>query len=491
MSERSLRLVPPIEPLPAAAAPLAVDMDGTLLCTDVLMEGIAAGFAAKPLSTLCALPLALLGRARLKRRIAELTPDLDVETLPVNDALLARLEGERANGRSLHLVTAADRLVAERVAARFGLFDSIEASDGRLNLKGSRKLAALKARFPDGFAYAGDSRADLQVWREAQGAVFAGWKRDVAARLQASGVPVEAAFETEGPGWRAWRKALRLHQWSKNLLLFAPLMLAHLYFEPRAWIIAGLAFLLMGLTASGTYLVNDLTDLAADRRQDTKRKRPFAAGVLPVAHGLAAAPALILAGLAGGFALSQAFGVMLCCYVGLTLAYSFALKRAALIDVFALGGLYTLRLVMGAFALGVPITEWLLTFAYFFFFSLSLAKRQGELVRALAQGRPRPPGRGYAATDAPLTLTFGVASAAASILILVLYLVQTAFPSGAYPQPEWMWAAPLFVSLWVMRIWLLAHRGELHDDPVSFAVRDPTSLGLGALLAMAFVFATL
>ena len=284
---------------------------------------------------------------------------------------------------------------------------------------------------------------------------------------------------------RPWIRALRLHQWSKNVLLFAPLFLSGVFLQWEGVVRAAIGFLIFGFVASATYVINDLSDLSADRRHAVKRHRPFASGALPVVQGLIAAPLMLVVGVAAAQALSPAFALWLCIYLVTTLAYSFRLKRVPFLDVFVVGWLFTIRLLMGiALAESAP-SAWLLAFSMMFFFAMALAKRHVEVSQA-APGQTIP-GRGYRAEDAPLTLALGVTSTLGSVLILLNYLIGEAFPSGLYRMPSLLWAAPVLLSLWVMRIWLLAHRGELDDDPVAFAMRDRISLGMGALLGVFFL----
>jgi len=475
----------------AGAPPLAVDLDGTLLRTDTLYETIAVNLFRRPASTARAVISVIRGRAHMKAQLANLGLP-EIETLPLDEKFLSFLHEQKSTGRALHLATAAHGDIAHAVAARVGIFDSVEASCADVNMKATRKLEALRARFPQGFAYAGDSYADLPVWRGAEAAVLVGAEPGLARRVREDGANVEAEFPRERAPLKTWRRALRLHQWSKNLLLFAPLFLAHLYTDIAAVLSVLAAFVIMGIVASGTYLLNDLSDLGADRRHRTKKTRPFAAADLAVRDGLVLAPVFILGGLVAGFALSFNFGLLLVAYLAMTLAYSFGLKRAAMLDVFILGALYTLRVLMGVAVLGVDLSPWLFGFAFFFFFSLSLAKRHVELMNA--QGRPATatlPGRGYRPDDWPLTLGMGVASAVASILIIALYLTEEAFPSDVYGAPDFLWAAPALILLWVLRIWLLAHRGALDDDPVEFAVKDRMSIALAGAMLVFFAAAVL
>lgn len=472
------------------SAPLVVDLDGTLLRTDTLFEAFASALLRRPLAALASLPLAVTNRAQLKRRILELA-ELDVETLPLRDDLIEYLRAERSRGRSLHLVTAADQSIADRVAKRVGVFDDALGSDGEHNLKGGAKRDALVERFPDGYAYAGDSAADLPVWRSSQSIVLAGASGGVARRARGLGVEIEAEFPDTSRRFRAWRKAFRLHQWSKNILIFAPMFLAHRYDDAQAWVAVIAGFFIASITASATYLINDLVDLSADRRHRSKKSRPLASGDLPIMQALIVGPVVVAAGVVSAFVLEPAFGGVLLAYVATTFAYSLYLKRLAMIDVYALAFLFTSRLAMGATLAHAPLTIWLVTFSMFFFFSLSLAKRHVEIVSASADlpADAKIKGRGYLRRDEPITLAFGVGAALASIVILVLYLAEEAFPSGTYSSPEWLWLVPALIAGWTNRVWLLAHRGELHDDPIVFAIKDRVSVALGATIVGVFAAA--
>jgi 4-hydroxybenzoate polyprenyltransferase len=475
---------------PGAQQPaLVVDLDHTLVRTDTLLEQLVALMFRRPWSLFLLLPALMAGRARFKAKLAALQP-LDPATLPYREPLLDYLRQQRAAGRPVHLVTAAHRTTAEAVAAHCGLFDTAEGSDGGLNLKGGRKAERLAERFPEGFAYAGDSRADLRVWARAKGIVLAGAAAGVRRRAQSLGAPLEAEFQRGKAGFHAWRKALRLHQWSKNLLVFVPLLLSKAYVDPEAVARAAGAFLALGCIASATYMINDLADLPSDRRHATKRRRPLAAGDLRIEAAGTAILLLLLAGALMGAAVGPALLLGLAGYALLTLAYTFRLKRLMLIDVMTLAGLYTLRLLIGAAVLATAPSIWLLTFSLFFFFSISLAKRYAE-IRNTDGERRMLGGRGYRTDDGPAVLALGVASSIAAVQVVVLYLVEEAFPSNIYANPHWLWAAPLLLTVWAARVWLIAGRGELDEDPVAFAIQDRVSWALAAPLAFAFALATL
>lgn len=466
--------------------PLVLDLDGSLIRADILHETALAYIRENVLAIFHLIAWAMKGRAFLKRRLAERVR-VDVDLLPVNEELAAYAARESERGRKVVLATATDTFLANRIAHRFPFIDEVVASDGVINLKGGRKADALAGRFPDGFAYAGDCRADLAVWRRAEGIVLVetGRRTESAARRIAA---PERVFPRTGRGESIIRAA-RPHQWAKNALVFVPLVLAGRAGDPEAWMSAGLAFLSLGLLASTTYLLNDLWDLPEDRRHWSKRDRPLASGRMKLAEAAFLAPL----GLAASFALAAFVGpavvAMLALYLALTLAYSMSLKRQPIVDALTLATLFTIRLGLGIVATGVAASPWLMVFSMFLFASLSFAKRHTEIERMAARGETRVAGRGYRAGDGPLVLAMGVAAGLGAVLIMVLYLLNDAFSASFYGNPLWLWAFPPILFLWVSRVWLLCHRGELNDDPVAFAVRDRASLALGATIMLAFIAA--
>jgi 4-hydroxybenzoate polyprenyltransferase len=287
----------------------------------------------------------------------------------------------------------------------------------------------------------------------------------------------------------AWLRALRLHQWSKNLFVFVPVLLGHAYDDPAKIATSAAAFLILGVLVSAGYLLNDVSDLEADRAHKSKRHRPFASGELSPRAGLAVAAGLTLAAFAGAIALSRSFAAVLLIYLLLTVSYSLWLKTVALIDVAAIATMLTLRIAAGAAVIGTGQSPWLLSFSGAFFLSLALAKRHGELMQAARTGPGPIAGRGFRSEDWPLTLAFGVGAGLASIVIMLLYLANDAAPSGFYPHQGWLYAVPCVVLVWLMRVWVLSHRTELHDDPVIFALKDPASLAFAAVVAGAFMLA--
>lgn len=476
----------------ALPLPLVLDLDGTLLRTDLLLESCLRLVRRQPLALFLILVWALRGRAMLKHRLAE-RAEVAVDLLPISQALHDYAHAAAASGRAVIVATAANRRLAEQVCERFGFVSMLLSSDESVNLKGRTKAAALQARWPGGFAYAGDSAADFHVWRCASAGIFAGRDARLAARLQRT-TQTEAIFLAPRASLAVWMRGLRLHQWVKNLLIFPPLLLAGHLTDLPAIAACMLAFVAMGLVASGSYLINDLMDLDEDRRHRTKRHRPLAAGLIRIGEGATAAVLLVTAGLvlaavAGGIVAV----LLLAAYCAVTLAYSFRLKRVPVLDVTVLAGLFTIRLVIGAAVAQVALSSWLAVFSMFLFLSLALAKRFTELswVTAVNDQDGAMPGRGYVAADRAFVQALGVAAAAISVMILVFYLMEEAFPRQLYGLPQLLWSAPILIGLWLGRIWLLCGRGTLADDPVLFAVRDRTSIAIGGALVLSFGLAGL
>lgn len=467
----------------ASKIPLCVDLDGTLIRTDLLYESTLRLVKTNPL-LLLQLPFWLVaGKTVLKRRLTERV-GLDVTQLPYNEPFVEWLRENAAHGRRLVLCTASDERYAQAVAEHLGIFSDVIGSDSSRNNSAHHKAQALVARFGrSGFDYAGNSKADLPVWRDARRAILVNTPSPVAAEVRAQG-NVDSEFSATGTGPSVWCKALRLRQWLKNLLLFLPLLASHRIAEPELLAQAALAFLAFGLCASSVYLANDLLDLENDRQHPRKRLRPFAAGTLSLAWGAALAPILSLVAFVFAWQVNAKFAMWLGGYFALTTAYTFLLKRIMLLDSLALAGLYTLRIVAGGMAVGVPVSFWLLTFSLFLFLSLAFVKRFTELRVVAGQGGTIAPGRGYQTEDAPLVEMFGIASGFTAALVMAFYINSDAV-KRLYADPEWLWLTVPIIVFWVGWIWLRAHRNEMDDDPVMFATRDRLSLAAGALFAVA------
>ena len=473
---------------PDGPLPLAVDLDGTLLATDTLHEGVVAALLQAPRAFPSLIRTLPQGRAAFKRSVSRQVP-ADAAGLPLNQPFVTWLQQQRDSGRELHLVTAADQAIADAVAAHLGLFKSATGSDGSRNLRSEEKATFLRRAFPEGFAYAGDSRHDLPVFAAAREIVLVNASPTTAAAARTINSSIIAEFPPQGSRLRSWVGALRLHQWSKNVLVLVPLALGHKLDDPTAIAHCLLGMLLLGLAASGTYLLNDLSDLSSDRMHRTKRFRAIASGRIAPLHALAVAIGLMVLALVVPLLFRPMLSVAILGYCGLSLLYSAILKRTALLDTLTIAALFTIRLSLGVELADVPYSPWLIAFAGFFFFSLALAKRHCELMEARAAGGAALARRGWEVDDWPLTLGFGAAAAIGALQIMILYVADDALPSRQYDHPAWLYVAPGAVAVWLMRIWLLAHRRGLRDDPVVFALRDPWSWGIGAVVAAAIVMA--
>lgn len=467
--------------------PLVVDLDGTLLRSNVLHETVFALLRRSPLQLFLLPWWWYRGKARLKHELARRVT-LDVTTLPYDEEFLAYLKQQKAEGRILILATATNVALARRIAEHLGVFDAVVASDEADNLKGEAKLAALRRRFGDeGFDYAGNEMADMCLWRVARRALLVGGGRSLAEAVDREAA-LEQHFERPAPGLRTYLSALRVHQWLKNLLVFIPLITAHRFLDVALLMDLVIAFFAFSLCASSVYVLNDLMDLEDDRSHPRKCRRPFASGELPIATGCVLI-AVLLAGAASlALLLPMAFVLTLGVYYATTLAYSLWLKRIEILDVMALALLYTIRIVGGGIAAGIPLTVWLLGFSLFVFLSLAVAKRCAELVVMRDLGRDGASGRCYRVSDLPLLFVLGVGAGYVASFILVIYLTSRSVQE-AYATPALLWVFCPMLLYWITRIWLKTFRGEMHDDPVVFAARDASSRVLAVIGGVAILFA--
>src|ERR1700761_3064069 len=465
---------------PAMERPLCVDLDGTLVKSDTLVDSLLLLVRTRPLDALKTPLWVLRGKANLKRKVtARVT--LNVEHLPYNRPLLEYLMAQRGDGRKLYLATGADSALAERIARHLNIFDGVLSSDGATNLTGSNKLAGFRSRFSGDFDYIGNARPDLPLLAAAAAPMLANPNLGLRLVMRTRGLKPQHTFTDRANGVRTLLKAIRVHQWAKNTLIFLPLLLAHRIQAPVV-LAAVLAFFCFSLCASATYIVNDLLDLDADRQHPRKRKRAFASGNLSAAAGVAIAAAFLAISFAGAMLLlPRGFLGWLVLYLITTLAYSLVLKRIVILDVVILSALYTLRMLAGAAATHTYISPWLAAFAIFIFLSLAMVKRFSELQNVRSAGAQLSNGRGYLLNDIEQVRSFGTSSAFASVVVLSVYIGQPDVLS-LYHHHQRMWLMPPLLILWLCRVWLLASRGELDEDPVVFALTDPMSLlmGLGA-----------
>lgn len=466
-----------------------VDLDGTLIHTDMLHESALKILHDRPLD-IFRIPYWLLqGKSVLKRQLAR-RADFDVSALPYNQELLDWLKELGAQGRKLILCTASDYSFASAISEHLGIFDEVMASDGTVNLAGKHKAESLEQRFGKfGFDYVGNSSADLVVWQRARRAVVVNASEGL-VKQAGNCCKVEKVFPSPAMGFTAWRRVLRVHQWMKNLLMFVPLFAAHQLTNLDTWLTLILAFFSFSLCASSVYIVNDLLDLESDRQHARKRRRPFASGVVPVWMGVVLAPLLLIASLTLAQYVGGTFIPWLVFYFLLTCVYSWGLKQIMLVDCLTLAMLYTLRIVAGAAAAGMALSFWLLAFSVFLFLSLAFVKRYAELQEQFLSDNKKVHGRGYYTSDAPVVQMLGITSGYVAVLVLALYLNSSAVLE-LYKTPELIWGAVPIMLFWVSWMWMLAHRGEMHDDPLVFAVKDKASMLSGVAFALVLTAGTI
>ncbi len=465
--------------------PLCVDLDGTLIHSDLLLETFLLLIKRNPLYFFLVPFWLLRGRAALKAEIAKRV-NLNPAALPYNDDFLTWLLQEKAAGRSLWLCTASNYRFAESIANHVDIFDGVLASSDDQNISGQNKARSLAEKFGEkAFDYCGNHRIDLAIWQVSRVGIIVsgGATLETQARSVAE---ITKTFPRNNKLLRATLNALRLHQWTKNLLIFVPLAAAHKLSDAPSLLSAIFAFFTFGLCASSVYLLNDMLDLEVDRQQPRKKRRPFAAGDLSLLVGFALVPILLIGAFSLALQLPTNFLLVLAGYYLLTIAYSFGLKGIVLVDTITLAGLYAIRIVAGAAAVGVPLSFWLLLISIFLFLSLALVKRYAELETMRRQGKLKAAGRGYLVEDLPILHSLGTAAGYLSVLILALY-INTSTAEALYKHPKAIWLLCVLLLYWISYVWLKAHRGTMNDDPVVFALKDKTSLGV-ALLAAVTIF---
>jgi len=465
-----------------------VDLDGTLIKTDLLYETSLEFIRDNPFKIFTLIFWLLKGKSVLKHKLASVSK-LDITLLPYNKNVIELINKKRVEGSFITLASASNKILVDQIASHLGLFDEVVASDYDLNLSGKFKRDILVKKYGSiNFEYIGNSRDDLPIWIEASKPFVINSKSIVKA-LSRSDINSYELVDSDKSN--DWLKAIRIHQWAKNILVFVPLFLSHQYINLHLLIAGFQAFILFGFCASSVYVLNDLLDLQDDRKHTYKKFRPFAAGNLSIKSGLLVSILLLFL----SFALSilmlpLIFVFWLFIYYILTLVYSVLLKRYVVIDVVTLSILHTLRIIAGAMALNIELSFWLLAFSMFIFLSLAMAKRYAELYELKSTNiNEKVHGRGYLASDKQIIASFGTASGYISVLVLALYL-NDADTIKYYSNLEIIWFLCPLLLTWISRIWLLSTRGLMNEDPVIFAMHDKFSLYIFAILGILFFIAT-
>jgi 4-hydroxybenzoate polyprenyltransferase/phosphoserine phosphatase len=456
-----------------SARPLVVDLDGTLVRSDLLIETAFSELGRRPQSLFAMLAALRQGKAALKHRLAE-PVDFDPAALPYDETVIARIHQARAAERPVYLASASSGRLVKAIADHLGLFAGWFASDEMTNLAGHAKARQLVEAFGEkGFDYIGNDRADLPVWERAAKAVAVRAPGSVARKL-ATFAPETEHLAHERPTWRTWAKLIRVHQYAKNALVFVPILASH-KFEPAAFVQAGLAAAAFCLCASSVYVLNDLVDLQEDRKHRSKCTRPLASGAIPLMHGLIAVPLLFLASVLVAGLVSLPFLGVLLGYFAITTAYSFFLKRKMLIDVLTLATLYSVRVFGGAVAIQVVVSQWLLAFCMSLFVSLALMKRYVELAARADASMPDPSNRDYRTGDLEVVSALAAASGFNAVTVFAFY-ISSEMVHPLYSRPGILWLVCPVLIYWIGRALMLAHRRQMDDDPVVFAIKDRTSL---------------
>jgi 4-hydroxybenzoate polyprenyltransferase len=463
--------------------PLCIDCDGTLIASDLLYEAFFLMLKQYPLG-LFLLPIWLLkGKAYLKQRLAEKVT-FNWETLPYREEMIKLIKDEKSNQRKIVLATASPMAWAQGIANHLNCFDEVLATSKTSNLSGSNKAAKLVELYGEkGFDYAGDNKVDLKVWQHAAGAIVVSKNNHLVNNIS---IPVLQTIKPKVSNFITYVKALRVHQWLKNMLVIIPLLAAHQIGVLESLLQVFYAFIAFSLCASSVYVLNDLLDLESDRVHIRKRKRPFAACTIPIWQGMLMIPLLLIISFSIALLLPKAFLIVLISYFIMTLAYSIKLKQQVIVDVMMLAGLYTMRIIAGAAATGIKPSFWLLAFSMFIFLSLAMVKRYSELLITLQANKNEPAGRGYTVNDLPVLMAIGVSAGLGSVLIFALY-INSPDTNQMYQNTIWLWLVPPILLYWVSRIWMKAHRGQVDDDPVVFAAKDWQSIFV--LIASASIFA--
>ncbi len=468
--------------------PIAVDLDGTLVNTDTLYE-CCLQLLHNHCLQIFLLPFWLIhGKAYLKQKVSERV-NLNITTLPYNLELISWLKNQKVLGHQIILITAANYLVAHAIANHLKLFDEVIASKDQINMAGLNKRQHLVERYGEKqFIYVGNSKIDLKVWQSAAQAVVVNASADLNKKV-ASLTDTTKTFPSPAITPRAWRQVLRIHQYFKNILLFVPIIAAHQSPNIQSINLLFLAFVSFSLCASSVYIINDLFDLESDRQHPQKCFRPFAAGIVSIKYGVILASICLLASVAIASLVGNHFLIWLITYIALTYAYSLKLKRLVIIDCLVLATLYTLRIIAGAAAISIALSFWLLAFSIFLFLSLSFVKRYGELAIHILKGATYAHGRGYHVSDASLIQTLGITAGYTAVLLLALYL-NSETVMNLYAAPQLIWLTIPIMLFWISWMWLKAHRGEMHHDPIQFALQDKASLVSGLLLLIIYTLAT-
>ena len=460
-----------MENFKSSEVPLFVDLDGTYTKTDLLFESFIAAIKKKPLIIFKCIYWLMRGIAALKYNLSKYA-EINTSTLPLNREFLLFLKQEKKNGRKLYLATASNEKYAKAIVNNTNLFDGYISSCEKVNLKGRHKLKKI-IEVSERFAYAGNDSVDFEIFEKAEESILVNPSTN--AKKKAKKHTVDKVFDNNTISSKKWLKQLRIYQWLKNLLIFVPLVVSGGFTSISNVVTIAIAFFAFCLLASSTYILNDLLDLESDRLHTRKKNRPLAAGSISIKSAIFAALCLFFISLLTSLSLSNEFSLVLFAYLFLTLFYSFKVKQYIGMDVVVLALLYTMRILAGAVAINVIVSFWLLAFSIFVFLSLALVKRCSEIKSMEAEGKQLAKGRDYNVEDYAVLKSFGTSSAMLALLMFCFYINNSVL-TDQYQQPDILWLIVPAICYWLMRMWIKTHRGEMHDDPIVFSLKDRGSL---------------
>ncbi len=464
------------------STPLCVDLDGTLIRTDIMLESFVRAFKSH-LYIIFFIPFWLMkGKNHLKMQLA-IRSDIDVDNLPYEETFLQYIRDQFSEGRELVLVTGSYEKYANKIAEYLGIFSGVVSTNDSVNLTGRNKAKYLEEKYGQrNFDYAGNESKDGYIWEISRRAIVVNANQKT-IDIAKNSCEIEKIIDRKKAGIKKYLKAIRIHQWTKNALIFVPILAAHKFTELEGITSTLIAFLAFSLCASATYILNDLLDLDADRIHAYKMKRAFASGDISILSGLIMSFFLFLISIILLFFVPPAFALVLFIYVVTTLVYSFKLKTLPMVDVIVLAGLFTSRVIAGAAASKIDPTFWLLAFSVFLFLSLALVKRASELINLRLNNKEQAKGRGYAVTDLSIVKSMGTSSGYLAVLVLALYIHSQEI-TKLYINPNMLWFICPLVLFWISRIWLITARGNMHEDPIVFAIKDKGSWIIAFLAAI-------
>ncbi len=466
---------------------LSVDLDGTLIKTDMLFETFWSAFANDLLIPIKALFALFKGKSFLKEILFN-NSSVDIKSLPYNYEVIEYISLHRSNGGKVALVTASNQKLADAISKHLDCFDEVYGSSSCFNLRGFEKANFQEKIFGRGnFDYIGNSFADLQSWEISNKAITFNARKFVKRKCELCNKNTfHIICKKKSSFTKSFIKEIRPYQWVKNILVCVPLIAAQ-KFDLTSFYLAFLAFIAFSSTASSIYILNDLLDIKADRNHPKKCKRPLAAGDLSFNLGLIFGFFLLLIGLIVGFIIGGMFPYVLIIYFSISVLYSFYLKRKALVDIFILSGLYTLRLGAGGVATDLNISFWLLAFSILIFLSLASIKRQSELIDLTNRGKISIENRDYKISDLNFIRTFSISSGLISALVLALY-INSPKVMDLYTNPKLLWISCCLYLFWVIRVCFKTDRGEMVYDPIIFAFKDRTSNFIFGLIILITIF---